>query len=193
MAQIARQVYADRALAEQSLALAEEVSAALKSHGRTSHCAAGEILAYETDGYGNTLQMDDANAPSLLSLPYLGCCDIASPLYQRTRHFVLSPDNPYFFRGTAAEGVGGPHVGVGYVWPMAIIMRALTSTNDREIAACLRTLRNTTAGTNFMHESFNVNDPSDYTRAWFAWANTLFGELLLRIDAERPWLLKLSY
>jgi meiotically up-regulated gene 157 (Mug157) protein len=130
--------------------------------------------------------MDDANAPGLLSLPYLGCCRIDDPIYRRTRQFVLSEANPYFFRGTAAEGVGGPHVGLNMIWPMSIIMRALTSTDDAEIRPCLRWLRNTTAGTGFMHESFQKDDPKTFTRAWFAWANTLFGELVMRLAAERP-------
>jgi hypothetical protein len=130
--------------------------------------------------------MDDANAPGLLSLPYLGCCRIVDPLYQRTRQFVQSAANPYFFRGTAAEGVGGPHAGLNMIWPMSIIMRALTSTDDAEIRQCLRWLRNTTAGTGFMHESFQKDDPKVFTRAWFAWANTLFGELTMRLATERP-------
>ena len=130
--------------------------------------------------------MDDANAPGLLSLPYLGCCSIDDPLYRRSRQFVQSEANPYFFRGTAAEGVGGPHVGLNMIWPMSIIMRALTSTDDAEIRQCLRWLRNTTAGTGFMHESFQKDDPQVFTRAWFAWANTLFGELTVRLASERP-------
>jgi hypothetical protein len=99
---------------------------------------------------------------------------------------VLGEGNPYFFRGTAAEGVGGPHAGLNMIWPMSIIMRALTSTDDAEIRQCLRWLRNTTAGTGFMHESFQKDDPQVFTRAWFAWANTLFGELTVRLVAERP-------
>jgi uncharacterized protein len=130
--------------------------------------------------------MDDANAPGLLSLPYLGCCSIDDPLYHRTRQFVLSEANPYFFRGAAAEGVGGPHVGLNMIWPMSIIMRAFTSRDDAEIRQCLRWLRDTTAGTGFMHESFQKDDPKVFSRAWFAWANTLFGELTVRLASERP-------
>ena len=130
--------------------------------------------------------MDDANAPGLLSLPYLGCCQIDDPLYRRTRQFVQSEANPYFFRGTAAEGVGGPHAGLNMIWPMSIIMRALTSADNAEIRQCLRWLRNTTAGTGFMHESFQKDDPKVFSRPWFAWANTLFGELTMRLATERP-------
>lgn len=173
--------------------LLARVSDAIRKYGKVRHPDAGEIWAYEIDGYGNALMMDDANAPGLLSLPYLECCDIADPLYQRTRRFVLSSANPYFFRGTAAEGVGGPHIGMGQIWPISIIMRALTSTDDREIAQCLIWLRNTTADTEFMHESFDENNPRKFTRPWFAWANTLFGELMLKLAATRPALLKLRY
>ena len=186
LATLANQVLKDAKLAQEAQALAAEVEAALQRYGKTQHAQYGEIWAYEVDGYGNVSMMDDANAPGLLSLPYLGCCRIDDPLYQRTRQFVQSAANPYFFRGTAAEGVGGPHAGLNMIWPMSIIMRALTSTEDAEIRQCLRWLRNTTAGTGFMHESFQKDDPKVFTRAWFAWANTLFGELTMRLATERP-------
>ncbi len=180
----------DAKLAAECGALAAEVAAAVEQHGTVNHPQIGKIWAYEVDGYGNTLMMDDANAPGLLSLAYLGCCGVDDPQYKRTRAFVLSDANPYFFQGKAASGVGGPHIGMGYIWPMAITMRALTSNDDREIVACLRVLRNTTAGTGFMHESFQQDDPKDFTRAWFAWANTLFGELILDLAARKPTLLR---
>ncbi len=133
--------------------------------------------------------MDDANAPSLMSLPFLGCCSISDPLYQRTRGFVLSRDNPYFFEGKAAEGVGGPHIGLGYIWPMSILLRAFTSNDDAEVRRCLSTLRNTTGGTFFMHEAFQQDNPNDFTRSWFAWANTLFGELIMKLATDNSPLL----
>ncbi len=167
-------------------ALADEVAAALAIHGKARLPDGTIVWAYEVDGYGNTLFMDDANTPSLLSLPYLGACDHHDPLYQATRKAVLSAQNPYFFKGTAAEGTGGPHIGKDMVWPMAIMMRALTSDNDAEILACLTELKATTAGTGFMHEAFHKDDPGKYTRSWFAWANTLFGELILDITARKP-------
>jgi uncharacterized protein len=186
LATLANQVLKDVKLAQEAQALATEVDMALQRYGKTQHARYGEIWAYEVDGYGNVSMMDDANAPGLLSLPYLGCCRIDDPIYHRTRQFVQSAANPYFFRGTAAEGVGGPHAGLNMIWPMSIIMRALTSTDDAEIRQCLRWLRNTTAGTGFMHESFQKDDPKVFTRAWFAWANTLFGELMMRLATERP-------
>ena len=134
--------------------------------------------------------MDDANVPGLLSLPYLGAIKANDPLYENTRRFVLSRSNPYFFRGKAGEGIGGPHVGLGYIWPMSIIVRAITATNEAEIKTCLKWLKNTHAGTGFMHESFNQDNPNDFTRKWFAWANTLFGELVIKIHQNHPQILK---
>jgi meiotically up-regulated gene 157 (Mug157) protein len=186
LATMAAQVLGDAKLAAEAEALATEVERALDQYGKTRHASKGEIWAYEVDGYGNTLMMDDANAPGLLSLPYLGCCAVGDPLYQRTRAFALSESNPYFFRGKAAEGIGGPHIGMSMVWPMSILMRAFTSTDTREIRQCLRWLRDTTAGTGFMHESFDKDDPAKFTRSWFAWANTLFGELMVKLATERP-------
>jgi hypothetical protein len=190
MQQIASAVLSDTALANTCEELIATLRKAIAQHGFIQHPVYGRIWAYEVDGYGNTLMMDDANAPGLLSLPYLNCCDIADPIYQRTRRFVLSGDNPYFFTGKAAQGVGSPHTGRGQIWPMSILLRALTSTEDAEILECLRWLCNTTAGTGFMHESFDENDPSKFSRPWFAWANTLFGELILKLADSRPALLR---
>ncbi len=116
----------------------------------------------------------------------------ADPIYQATRSLVLSEDNPFFFRGEAGEGIGGPHVGLGMIWPLGIIMRALTSSDDPEVLLCLRMLKHTHAGTGFMHESFHQDDPANFTRAWFAWANTLFGELIVKLHGERRQLLRAS-
>ena len=192
MQEIATAVLSDSRLAAACEELLTTLRKAIAQQAFVDHPVYGSIWAYEVDGYGNTLMMDDANAPGLLSLPYLDCCDIADPAYQRTRRFVLSRDNPYFFHGTAAQGVGSPHTGLGQIWPMSILMRALTSTDDMEIRQCLRWLRDTTAGTGFMHESFDDSDPSKFTRPWFAWANTLFGELVLNLAKNRPALLRES-
>lgn len=191
--ELAVQVMRDPELADGCAKLISQVQHAVEAYGIVNHPEFGKIWAYEVDGYGNALMMDDANAPGLLSLPYLECCEVGGALYQRTRQFVLSSSNPYFFRGVAAEGIGGPHIGLGQIWPISIIMRALTSTDDREIGMCLRWLRDTTAGTGFMHESFDENDPKKFTRPWFAWANSLFGELILNLADRRPALLRASY
>jgi len=176
----------DNSFAGECLGLADEVGAAVRAFARSEHLHYGEIYAYEVDGFGNRLFMDDANMPSLLSLPYLGCCSATDPVYRNTRHFVLGRDNPYFFSGSAADGIGGPHVGLNMVWPLSIIMRALTSVEDEEILRCVRMLRSTHANTGFMHESFHKDDPETFTRPWFAWANTLFGELIVKLHNEKP-------
>jgi len=177
------------ALAPQARALADEVEAALRQHAVMTHADGPQTWAYEIDGFGNQLFMDDANAPSLLSLPYLGACANDDPLYLATRARVLSAADPYFFHGRAGEGTGGPHEGLRMVWPLGITIRALTSSSDAEILACLRMLKTTHAGTGFIHESFDQDDPAKFTRPWFAWANGLFGELILKLYAERPQLL----
>lgn len=172
-----------------ALALAEEVASALKQYAAHSLPGYGEVYAYEVNGMGSAQFMDDANIPSLLSLPYLGACDVHDGIYQRTRKYVWSDGDPFYFSGKYA-GIGGPHIGLDMIWPMSIIMRGLTSTSETEVAACLRTLKATHAGTGFMHESFNKDDPSDYTRPWFAWANTLFGEFVLHVAQRFPTVLK---
>jgi hypothetical protein len=188
--ELASQAMQDSSLAAACAGLIQTISRAVEQYGTVDHPKHGKIYAYEVDGFGNALMMDDANAPGLLSLAYLQCCDISDPLYQRTRGFALSHDNPYFFAGKAAQGVGGPHIGPGQIWPMSIILRALTSTDDAEIITCLKWLRDTTAGTCFMHESFDQDDATIFTRPWFAWANSLFGELIVKLAANRPSLLR---
>lgn len=164
--------------------LADEVAAALQEYAVVDHPKYGKIYAFEVDGFGNRLLMDDANVPSLLAMGYLGDVPLDDPIYQNTRRFVWSEDNPWFFRGKAGEGIGGPHIGYDMVWPMSIMMRAFTSQDDNEIRECIRMLLATDAGTGFMHESFNKDNASNYTRPWFAWQNTLFGELILKLVNE---------
>jgi len=182
-------VLRDDASASECEELGGRVRAALAKYATAVKPKYGEVYAYEADGYGNQLFQDDANVPSLLSLPYLGCCAHDDSLYLRTRKFVLGDDNPYYYRGKAAEGLGGPHSGLNMIWPLGIITRALTSTDEKEVAQCLATLKATHAGTGFMHESFNKDDATKFTRSWFAWANTLFGELILHVHAHYPRLL----
>jgi hypothetical protein len=141
------------------------------------------------DGYGNAYCIDDSNVPGLLSLPYFGAVPAADPIYQNTRRMLLSEANPYYFKGRAGEGPGGPHAGPDMIWPLGIILRAATSSDDAEIRLCLDTLRRTHAGTGFMHEAFHKDDAKRFTRSWFAWANTAFGELVLQVFHERPHLL----
>ena len=183
-AEILNTVNRKPALAKECTALADEVEKALKKYAVCNHPKYGKIYAFEVDGFGNQLLMDDANVPSLIALPYLGDVKVTDPIYQNTRKFVWSEDNPYFFKGSAGEGIGGPHIGYDMIWPMSIMMKAFTSQNDAEIKTCIKMLMDTDAGTGFIHESFNKNDPKNFTRAWFAWQNTLFGELILKLVNE---------
>jgi meiotically up-regulated gene 157 (Mug157) protein len=183
-AEILKKVNKEAALAKECEDLAAEVEAALKKYAVYDHPEFGKIYAYEVDGFGNHMLMDDANVPSLLAMAYLGDVDVNDKIYQNTRRFVWSESNPYFFKGTVGEGIGGPHIGYDMIWPMSIMMKAFTSQNDQEIKACIEMLLDTDAGTGFIHESFNKNDPADFTRAWFAWQNTLFGELILKLVNE---------
>lgn len=187
-AEILRAVNRNETLAQQCTALAGEVEAALHKYAVYDHPKYGKIYAYEIDGFGSQILMDDANAPSLLSMPYLDCIDVHNTIYQNTRRYVWSEDNPYFFRGKAAEGIGGPHIGLRMIWPMSIMMRAFTSQDNQEIKWCIQTLMNTDGGKGFMHESFDQDDAAKFTRPWFAWANTLFGELIIKLinDGKLP-------
>ncbi len=180
-AEILAQVNHRDDLMEQCLTLADEVSSALSQYAVHHHPEFGPIYAYEVDGFGNQMLMDDANVPSLLAMAYLGDVPLADPIYQNTRRFVWSDSNPYYFRGQAGEGIGGPHIGYDMVWPMSIMMRAFTSQDDAEIRHCIEMLMHTDAGTGFMHESFHKDDATRFTRKWFAWQNTLFGELILKL------------
>nr|WP_245892829.1 glycoside hydrolase family 125 protein [Novosphingobium guangzhouense] len=193
LATVLNEARGDAAAATDCLALAAEVEAALQIYGVMDDGAGNKVWAFETDGFGNTLFMDDANVPSLSALPLLGVCAMSDPTYQRTRALAWSGRNPYFFKGTAAEGIGGPHKGLGMIWPMSIITRAMTTEDDDEIRQCLRWLKTTHAGTGFMHESFDKDDPSHFSRSWFAWANGLFGELILDLERRRPALLAERY
>ena len=184
MADVLTTVNHQPALAKECNDLANEVHNALMKYAIYNHPKYGKIYAYEVDGFGNQLLLDDANVPSLLAMPYLGDVSLDDPIYQNTRRFVWSDDNPYFFKGKAGEGIGGPHIGYDMAWPMSIMMKAFTSTDDKEIKDCIQMLMDTDADTGMIHESFNVNNASDYTRPWFAWQNTLFGELILKLVDE---------
>jgi meiotically up-regulated gene 157 (Mug157) protein len=190
LAEMSVAIHHDDAFARDCRELADEVDAALKQYAVIRDDKGGDVWAYEVDGYGNQLFMDDANAPSLSSLPYLGALAQDDPRYQRTRAAAWSHRNPYFFSGTAAQGIGGPHQGLRMIWPMSLIMRALTTRDAGEIRQCLHWLKTTHAGTGFMHESFDQDDPAHFTRAWFAWANTLFGELIVDLAHRQPELLR---
>jgi hypothetical protein len=188
LAEMAHAILHDDALAMEAQRLASEVERALQQHA-IAQTPDGSIWAYEVDGFGSQLLMDDANVPSLLALPYLASSP-DSALYERTRRFVWSSRNPWFFRGTAGEGIGGPHEGKDMIWPMSQIVYVLTSSLDRGIRDALTMLKASSAGTGFMHESYFKDDVTWFTRPWFAWANTLFGELIAKLAATKPELLR---
>ncbi|WP_329743253.1 glycoside hydrolase family 125 protein [Dyella sp. A6] len=190
LAEMSRALHGDREFAADCVALADEVEAALAKYAVMQDGSGNEVWAYEVDGYGNQLFMDDANLPSLSGLAYLGFCKRDDARYQHTRALAWSARNPYFFSGSAAQGIGGPHEGLRMIWPMSIMVRAFTSQSDAETAQCLHWLKTTQAGTGFMHEAFDQDDPSHFTRAWFAWANSLFGELIVHLADHHPRLLR---
>jgi len=187
LAEMAHAILHDAVLANEAHMLANEVESALRKYA-IAQTAGGSIWAYEVDGFGSQLLMDDANIPSLLGLPYLESSPDAA-LYARTRDFVWSSRNPWFFRGSAGEGIGGPHEGKDMIWPMSQMVYALTSNSSVEIGHVLAMLKASAAGTGFMHESYFKDDCSHYTRPWFAWANTLFGELIVKLATTQPELL----
>jgi uncharacterized protein len=179
LAEMSRAHYHDSWLVAEAKALREDIEFGINTYGIVQHPQFGAIYAYETDGYGNYNLMDDANVPSLLSIPYLGYRPVTDVLYQNTRRFILSSANPYYFTGKYARGIGSPHIPGRMIWPISLIMQGLTSTDPQEKAQIVHTLITTTAGTHYMHESFDPDHPDTFTRSWFAWANSLFAEFIM--------------
>lgn len=182
-ARLHRNVYGDEQAAIEALRLSREIRGGIERHARVQHPEHGWVWAYEVDGLGGVNLMDDANIPSLLSASYLGYVANDDPLYQNTRRLVLSKANPFFRRGQYGQGIGSPHTdqyGVpGSIWPLALAMQGLTAMESGEVRDMVRMLVRTTAGTGLMHEGFHPDDPSQFSRSWFAWANSLFSELIL--------------
>ncbi|WP_333573817.1 glycoside hydrolase family 125 protein [Sphingomonas sp.] len=193
VAQLHRETRGDEAAAKDAEALAGEVEKALHDHALVPDGKGGKVWAYEIDGFGNWIFMDDANVPSLSGLAMIDAARRDDPLFRRTADLAWSDRNPYYFEGKAAKGIGGPHIGLDMIWPMSIITHALNSDDDTVIAQCLTWLKTTHGGTGFMHESFNKDDPAKFTRAWFAWTNGLFGDLILDLERRRPALLARTY
>lgn len=176
--------YAPPQLAERAATMAKEIRDAIYQHGVVNHPEYGQVFAYEVDGYGSSLFMDDANVPSLLSLPILGFLDMDDPLYQNTRRMVLSPANPYFITGPNFEGIGGPHVGLRNAWPMSRILAIRTTKDEEEIAQHLKAVLESTRGLGLIHESINV-DTNSFTRPWFSWANAEFAKAIIDLDERQ--------
>ncbi|MBC1591904.1 glycoside hydrolase family 125 protein [Listeria welshimeri] len=169
----------------QAVTLKNDIQLGIEKFGTYNHPAFGEIFAFEVDGLGNQLLMDDANVPSLLSMPIINYLEKESPIYQNTRKFILSKSNPYYFEGELAKGIGSPHTPAGYIWPIGLAIQGLTASDESEKLAILQMLLETDAGTGLMHESFHPDHPEDFTREWFSWANMMFCELVLDVAGFR--------
>ena len=183
METIAHEVLKDEALAAEAASLKKEIHDAIESMAIVDNYYYGKVYAYEVDGYGQYMLMDDANVPSLLAMDYLGYEADDRQVVENTRNFVLSCANPYYYEGSCAKGVGSQHTKPGYIWHIALAIQGLTSKTKEEKLAILNTMKNTDAGKHMMHEGFDVNDPANYTREWFSWANAMFCELVL--DGEQ--------
>lgn len=178
MIEMLEAVCKNNTLAEKCKKLRDEIDAGIKKYGIVENEKHGRIYACETDGMGHYSMIDDANIPSLLSIPYIGYADSSDELYRNTRKFLLSHDNPYYFTGKCACGIGSRHTPKDYVWHMALVMQGITSTDDNEKRELLEMIVNTDADTGYLHESFHVDDPKTYTREWFTWPNSLFAEFI---------------
>ena len=185
-AEIALKVTDNPAQARRAQKLAAEIKSGIEQYGKVEHPEFGLVYAYETDGLGNYNFMDDANVPSLLSIPYLGYLAADDEVYLNTRALILSSANPYYYSGTKAQGIGSPHTPENYIWHIALAMQGLTSTTQAEKRQMLELMASTTGGTGLMHEGFHVDDPAQYTREWFSWANSMFCELILDYLGLRP-------
>jgi hypothetical protein len=187
LAQFAKDAFSDPQLAASATKLAAEVQVGVERYGKVwSPQHGGWMYVYETDGNGNNNLMDDANMPNLTGLPYTGWCATDDPVYLNTRRFTLSSDDPYYFTGKYATGLGSPHTPKGWVWPLGMIGAALTTTKRAEITHAIDMLDQSDTINGLMHESVNPNDPSQYTRPEFGWANAFWADLLFRTVAGYP-------
>jgi meiotically up-regulated gene 157 (Mug157) protein len=179
LADLEANVWHDDAMQSQAAEVRDGIRTAINNYAIVYSDKYGYMYAYEVDGLGHVNLMDDANVPSLLSIPYIGYEPATNAIYQNTRRFALSVDNPYYYTGAAASGEGSPHTPNGYVWPLALVMQALTSTDPMEVSTVIAQLHNSDLGDHLLHESFDPNEPAHYTRSNFAWPCSLFAELIL--------------
>lgn len=184
MMEIADRIFKDEVLQQRAEKLQQEIYRGIQNYGTYLHPQYGRIYVYETDGFGNYNLMDDANVPSLMSIPYIGFVSKEDEIYKNTRRFILSKENPYYFEGKYSKGIGSRHTPENYIWCISLCMQALTSNNDNEIKDIVEALLSTDDDTCFMHEGFHADNPKEYSRPWFAWANSLFGELIYKLVKE---------
>ncbi|MBP2097836.1 glycoside hydrolase family 125 protein [Enterococcus rivorum] len=179
IAEIFTEILPDAQIVETAIALKKKIEQGIQEYGQTVNQRGEKVYAYEVDGLGNASIMDDSNIPNLLSAPYLGYVSEYDSVYQATRKTILSRENPYFYEGEYAKGIGSSHTPENYVWPIALAMEGMTTENKAEKERILNTLVANDGGTHLMHEGFDVNDPNQYTREWFSWANMMFCELVM--------------
>ena len=184
--EIERSVYRNLLKSYRAKTLRSEVQDGIQKYGEVFTPNYGYIYAYEVDGLGNKLLMDDANIPSLLSAPYLGYTKPDSFVYKNTRKFLLSKDNPYYYVGSVARGIGSAHTSDGYVWPLALLIEGLTSTADTERRDVLGELLASDPGDHLLHESFDPSDPLKFSRKDFGWPNALFSEFVMTTLGGAP-------
>lgn len=184
MAEFLEMEYKDEEAAVRACKLETQIRQGIEQYGIVEHETFGKIYAYETDGLGNYMLMDDANVPSLLSMPWLGYCEKDDSIYQNTRAFVLSKENPYYYSGKKASGIGSPHTPEDYIWHIALTMQGLTSDDCHEQKQLLEILTETDGDKEVMHEGFHSDKPEEFTREWFAWANSLFASYVMTLRAK---------
>ncbi|WP_437342358.1 glycoside hydrolase family 125 protein [Jeotgalibacillus marinus] len=181
VAEIGEKVLHNEELKTECEQLASEIRMGIEHYALLNHPVHQEMYVYETDGKGGYHLMDDANVPSLLSMPYLGWCDFEDKRYANTRQFLLSRDNPYYYEGKVASGIGSPHTPDHYIWHIALAIQGMTSIEEDERKQILEVMKESEGGTGFMHEGFNTDDPGEFTRDWFSWANSMFSEFVLSL------------
>ena len=180
IANICSDVLDDADLAAEVTTLEQEIRGGISDYAIVEDKEFGRMYAYETDGMGHYTFMDDSNVPSLLAAPYFGFCKKDDPIYLNTRNYILSKRNPYYYEGKVLRGTGSPHTPEGYVWHIGLVLQGLTATDPAEVRGVLDMLCASDADTGYMHEGVNADDPTQFTRPWFAWANSIFSELVLK-------------
>ncbi|MBW0542268.1 hypothetical protein O181_081983 [Austropuccinia psidii MF-1] len=177
-------------LASKASQISQQIRQAVEKQAVVKHPVWGLVYAYEVDPYGSRAIMDDARVPSLLSLPYFGYTGLANPIYLTTRKMILSPKgNPYLFHGQQAAGIGSPSTVIPQIWPMSLVSKLMSSESDYEIRDALNTLLITAEGHGYISQTFNAHRKNDYTKPYYAWANSYFAEAILYLAEKKPHLI----